>query len=190
VEGEARAHWRDVSSAPLPASFYARPTPEVARGLLGHVLLSELGGRRTAGRLVETEAYLGTNDPASHGYPARRTRRNASLFERPGPAYVHFTSGMPWSLNAVTTRPGLPPAAAHARHEGRYHSAAPRRAHRRPAHARRRAHGRVLLDLGGRPLCPGHRFSARPGPDRGRAGAGGQQPRCGAGHHGRPSPGR
>src|SRR5260370_17175630 len=102
VEGEARAHRRDVSSAALPASFYARPTPEVARGLLGHVLLSELGGRRTAGRIVETEAYLGTTDPASHGYGARRTRRNASLFERPGTPYLYFTSRIHRCLTPVT----------------------------------------------------------------------------------------
>lgn len=99
-----------MKRATLHASFYARPTSEVARRLLGHILVSELDGHHTAGRIVETEAYVGPEDPACHGYGGRRTGRTASLFARPGTAYVYFTYGMHWCLNAVTEREGFPAA--------------------------------------------------------------------------------
>jgi DNA-3-methyladenine glycosylase len=99
-----------VTAKPLTAPFYARPTPEVARRLLGHVVVSDVGGRRTGGRIVETEAYIGPDDPACHAFGYRRTPRTEVLYAAPATAYVYFTYGMHWCLNVVTEPVDYPAA--------------------------------------------------------------------------------
>lgn len=86
----------------LPRSFYRRPAEEVARNLLGRYLVRRLDGERLVLRLVETEAYLGAPDRASHAWDGRRTARNESLYLPGGHAYVYLIYGLHHCLNAVT----------------------------------------------------------------------------------------
>jgi DNA-3-methyladenine glycosylase len=93
----------------LPPDFYDRPTLDVLPEIIGKVLVHDVGGRRTAGVIVEAEAYIGESDPACHAAPGP-TRRNAPLYGPPGRAYVYFNYGMHYLVNAVTERAGSPAA--------------------------------------------------------------------------------
>lgn len=94
----------------LTQDFFARDTVEVARDLLGKVLVREIGGERRWGRLVEVEAYLGPDDLAAHSAGGRRTPRTEVMYGAPGHAYVYFTYGMHHCLNFVTRAAGIPQA--------------------------------------------------------------------------------
>jgi DNA-3-methyladenine glycosylase len=93
----------------LRRSFFERRTQVVARRLLGCSLVRVLEGKRLVGRIVETEAYRGARDPASHAYRGM-TSRNALMFGKPGRAYVYFVYGFHNCLNVTTEPVGTPGA--------------------------------------------------------------------------------
>src|SRR2546430_16561550 len=96
----------------LPREFYARSEVlEVARDLLGkRLVVPNRSGARVAGIIVETEAYRGPEDKASHAYSGRRTRRTETMYGVGGTAYVYFVYGMYHQFNVVTNVKDMPHA--------------------------------------------------------------------------------
>lgn len=88
-------------------SLLGLPAAQAARALIGCVLVRRRGGRRTAARIVEAEAYLGASDPAAHAYRGL-TPRTAPLFGPPGTLYVYLVYGIHHCLNLAVDAPGTP----------------------------------------------------------------------------------
>lgn len=86
---------RQSSNKRLGNRFYDAPCEEMAKSLLGKVIVRQLEGNIVLrGRIVETECYLGDKDAASHSFKGKITERNEPMFMKPGTAYVYMTYGM------------------------------------------------------------------------------------------------
>ena len=95
----------------LPADFYQREDILViSRELLGKVLCTNFHGKLTSGIIVETEAYAGVTDKASHAYGGRRTKRTETMYAKGGSAYVYLCYGIHHLFNIVTNKENIPHA--------------------------------------------------------------------------------
>ena len=95
----------------LPADFYQREdTLVISRELLGKVLCTNFHGKLTSGIIVETEAYAGITDKASHAYGGRRTKRTETMYAKGGSAYVYLCYGIHHLFNIVTNKENIPHA--------------------------------------------------------------------------------
>ncbi len=94
----------------LAREFYQRPTEDVARNLLGKLLIRDRPDGAVAVRVTEVEAYLGVDDPACHTFGGRRTRRTETMWGEAGHAYIYLVYGLHSCLNVVTVGPERPEA--------------------------------------------------------------------------------
>ncbi|MEM7101968.1 MAG: DNA-3-methyladenine glycosylase [Bacteroidota bacterium] len=100
-----------MSFAKLDKAFYtSSETLWLAKQLLGKVLVTETNGEKTTGKIVETEAYIGPADKASHAYNNRKTDRTKVMFEEGGLSYIYLCYGIHQMFNVVTGRAGIPHA--------------------------------------------------------------------------------
>jgi DNA-3-methyladenine glycosylase len=95
----------------LPLSFYARKdVVMIARELIGKIIVTNFDNQLTSARIVETEAYVGFTDKASHSFGNRRTARNEHMYSGPGTAYVYICYGLHQMVNIVTNDKNVPDA--------------------------------------------------------------------------------
>lgn len=95
----------------VPLSFYQRKdVVKIAKELLGKIVVTNFEGKVTSGRIVETEAYAGIIDKASHSFAGRRTARNEHMYSAAGTAYIYICYGMHQMLNVVTNDKEIPDA--------------------------------------------------------------------------------
>lgn len=92
----------------LKRKFYTRETLEVSKDLLGKFLVRKEGGRKLIGKIVETEAYIGPNDKASHSFGNKVTERNKFTYFKGGFVYIYLCYGMYWQFNVTTSKKGNP----------------------------------------------------------------------------------
>lgn len=83
----------------LKRKFYTQPTLKVAQQLLGKYLVRKIGGKTLIGKIIETEAYIGPKDKASHAYKGKITERNKAEYLIGGHIYIYLVYGMYWQLN-------------------------------------------------------------------------------------------
>jgi DNA-3-methyladenine glycosylase len=95
----------------LPLQFYKQTdVVAIARQLIGKIVVTNIGGQITSGRIVETEAYVAFTDKASHAYNGKRTARNEHMYAAAGTAYIYICYGMHQMLNVVTNKKDVPDA--------------------------------------------------------------------------------
>ncbi len=92
----------------LRRNFYTRPTLEVAKKLLGKYIVRKIGRKKLVGKIIETEAYIGPYDKASHAYKGKITLRNKAEFLIGGHIYIYLVYGMYWQLNITTSKENKP----------------------------------------------------------------------------------
>lgn len=95
----------------LPIQFYKREDVIlIAKELIGKIIVTDFDGRTTSGRIVETEAYIGLTDRASHSFGGKRTARNEHMYAAAGTAYVYICYGMHHLFNVVSNQENIPDA--------------------------------------------------------------------------------
>jgi len=95
----------------IPLSFYTRKdVVEIAKELIGKIIVTNFNGSITSGRIVETEAYVAITDKASHSFGGKRTARNEHMYDAAGTAYVYICYGMHQMMNIITNDKNIPDA--------------------------------------------------------------------------------